>query len=230
VFKRSLTHQWFDIWSLTEPELKQHLQIPGLRETSVYLHGILREEIEVVGADNVVLMGLSQGCAASIIATMLWKGAPFGALVGMCGFLPFRLGMQDCIEETGDDDDDALVGFGNDDGDGKDVFERESENGEIGTRFEKVVGWLREELQMEDPGNQESESSALQSIPVFMGHGSDDEKVPSAFGKLANDFLKSLNVDVTWKEYGGLGHWYSKEMLRDVVCFLKEKKGWSESP
>ena len=62
VFKRSLIHQWFDNWSLTEPELKQHLQIPGLRETSASLHVLLKTEIEDVGAQNVVLMGLSQGC------------------------------------------------------------------------------------------------------------------------------------------------------------------------
>lgn len=226
MFKRSLTHQWFDNWSLTQPELKQHLQIPGLRETSLYLHGLLREEIEVVGAGNVVLMGISQGCAASIVATLLWEGEPFGALIGMCGYLPFRMGMQECIEETGDgDDDDALVGHGTTDSDEEDMFERDSESGENGTKFEKAVGWLREELQVEDIGGQQSESPAIQSIPVFMGHGSDDEKVPSAFGKLANEFLGSLDVDVNWKEYDGLGHWYSEDMLRDIVCFLKGKKG-----
>lgn len=89
VFNRSLIHQWFDNWSVTQPELKQHLPVPGLRETNAFLHDLLSKEIEVLGAENVVLMGLSQGCAASIVATILWEGEPFGALVGMCGYLPF---------------------------------------------------------------------------------------------------------------------------------------------
>lgn len=32
ISKRSLTHQWFDNWSLTEPEPKQYLQTQGLSE------------------------------------------------------------------------------------------------------------------------------------------------------------------------------------------------------
>ncbi|KAH9863699.1 hypothetical protein J1614_009631 [Plenodomus biglobosus] len=226
VFKRSLTHQWFDNWSLTEPELKQHLQIQGLRETSTYLHDLLREEIKIVGAANVVLMGLSQGCAASIVATLLWQGEPFGALVGMCGYLPFRKGMQDCIEQAGDEDGDSLVGSE----DNEDVFERENNDSEERSKFGKAVEWLREELQTDEEAESWSNvPGPLQTIPVFMGHGKDDEKVPITFGRLAKEFLVGIDVEVTWKEYEGLGHWYSEAMLRDAVQFLKEKKGWAGS-
>jgi hypothetical protein len=36
-----------------------------------------------------------------------------------------------------------------------------------------------------------------------------------------------MGMDVRWKEYDGLGHWYSEDMLRDIVDFLKETPGWA---
>jgi predicted esterase len=224
VFKRSLTHQWFDNWSLTQPELKQHLQIQGLRETSAFLHDVLRKEIEEVGPGNVVLMGLSQGCAASIVAALLWRGEAFGALVGMCGYLPFRKGMNDVVEEAESEHDDLFQGSMQEEED--DIFARDVEEPEHRTKFERAVEWLREELQTRVGEMDAAEPQSMQSIPIFMGHGGDDEKVPSAIGKLAAEFLSSLDVNVAWKEYEGLGHWYSQDMLRDVVLFLQNLDGW----
>jgi predicted esterase len=221
-FKRSLTHQWFDNWSLVEPELKQYLQAQGLRETSVYLHDLLRDEIKIVGRSNVVLMGLSQGCAASITAMLLWKGERIGALVGMCGYLPFRKGMYESGEDASSGDIESLLGS---DDDQEDMFERDDEESGSGSKFETAVDWLREELGIsQDHGGIDEQSCSLQSIPVFMGHGRDDEKVPCHIGKLAADFLGGIDVSVTWKDYAGLGHWYSADMLRDVVGFVNGLK------
>jgi len=218
VFKRSLTHQWFDNWSLTEPELKEHLQAQGLLETSAYLHDMLRDEIEIVGASNVVLMGLSQGCAASIVAMLLWTGEPIRALVGMCGYLPFRKRMHESAEDTDSFETGSLVGS---DGGQEDMFERDGEVSGYGSRFERAVNWLREELGMRSVENAlGGQGNALQSTPVFMGHGRDDDKVPCEIGKLAADFLGGMDVNVEWQEYDDLGHWYSTYMLRDVVRFL----------
>ena len=83
-FNRSLIHQWFDTWSITQPEVKQHLQMPGLRETTAYLHDLLDSEIEQVGKGKVVLMGLSQGAAASLVAGVLWE--VWWGCVGICRF------------------------------------------------------------------------------------------------------------------------------------------------
>lgn len=96
-YNRSLIHQWFDHGSLQTPSLREELQIPGLRETSRFLHGLLRKEIALVGAGNVVLGGLSQGCAAALIAMLLWDGDPFAAVFGMCGYLPFGQHMEDIV-------------------------------------------------------------------------------------------------------------------------------------
>jgi predicted esterase len=217
-FNRSLTHQWFDNWSITEPELKQYLQVQGLRETSEFLHDLMRKEIEEVGPKNVFLMGLSQGCAASIIAALLWRGQAFGALVGMCGYLPFRKEMHDILRA-------AEIGHDGLAGDEEvDVFERGDEEPEVGTSFERSLEWLREELQIGEDDIKLAEPHAIQSIPIFMGHGVDDEKVPSVMGRSAADFLGDLDVDVTWKEYEDLGHWYSEDMLRDIIQFLQERR------
>jgi predicted esterase len=216
-FNRSLTHQWFDTWSLTDPEIKQHLQVPGLRETSGYLHDMLATEIKDVSARNVGVVGLSQGCAASMVAAMVWKGEAFGCVVGMCGYLPLRRGMRDAVVDVGCEGDDGE----------EDMFERDDEETDKGTKFERAVEWLREELQM-TRGGVEEKTPAMQSIPIFLGHGVEDEKVLCHIGRSAAEFLGELDVGVTWKEYDGLGHWYSEEMLRDVVAFLKSLKGWED--
>lgn len=75
--------------------------IDGLRETTAYLHTLIREEIALLraaggGSRDIVLGGLSQGCAASLVAAALWDGEewPLGAVVGMCGWLPFVEGVM----------------------------------------------------------------------------------------------------------------------------------------
>jgi predicted esterase len=217
VFNRSLTHQWLDNWSLTQPEVKQYLQAQGLRETSVFLHGLFEQEIEIVGAKNVVIMGLSQGCAASIVAALLWTGEPLGAVVGICGYLPFRKSMKEVVDGTEDEGAES---------DEEGLFERHKEGSGSETKFEKAVGWLREELGMTHDLIKDCDTSAVQLMPVFMGHGTEDNKVPCELGKLAADFLEGVDVGVTWKEYDGLDHWYSVDMLGDVVEFLKGLEGW----
>jgi hypothetical protein len=88
VYNRSLTHQWFSNWKLDPPaEEREQLQVPRLQETTKYLHTLIKRQIELVpgGSCSVVLGGLSQGCAAALVAALLWEGDDLGAMVGMCG-------------------------------------------------------------------------------------------------------------------------------------------------
>ena len=89
IYKRHLTHQWFDNWHMDDPKTNQHLPIDGLKKSIAYVQGFLQKEIEEVGPANVVLWGLSQGCATSLSTLLTWDGEPFAAVVGMCGYLPF---------------------------------------------------------------------------------------------------------------------------------------------
>lgn len=195
--------QWFDVWSLRPGGEETDLQISGLKETVHLVHGTLKEEIALVGADNVVLGGLSQGCASSLISLLLWEGPAFAACLGMCGWLPFR---------------------------------KVLENGALQTL---------ETLEVEDPSNNVSGSSSpaglavtalaqklgyansfvaptvFQQVPVFLGHGTDDETVVIQLGQEAASCLKTVQASIQWKEYQELDHWYSPDMLQDIVTFLQ---------
>jgi predicted esterase len=55
-----------------------------------------------------------------------------------------------------------------------------------------------------------------------MGHGVEDEKVGLALGREAAGFMRALGAEVGWREYEGLGHWYSGELLADLAEFMAE--------
>lgn len=71
------------------------------------LHRLLEREVREVGG------GLSQGCAAALVAGLLWRGE---AVVGLCGWLPLagRL-MEELEERSGDGDGIFFGGEGEDD-------------------------------------------------------------------------------------------------------------------
>lgn len=174
------------------------------------------------GAANVVLGGLSQGCAASLVALLLWDGAPLAAAVGMCGWLPFAERLIEKTDGGGDndarDDDDGFDPFTRDDDDGLDG---ESASGPAAT----AVGCLKDELELIDDGSP-GETLRFQDIPIFLGHGTEDDRVNVVLGRRANECLTTMGGDVSWNEYEGLGHWYSGPMLRDLVDFIYKQTGW----
>ncbi|KFY64690.1 hypothetical protein V496_03085 [Pseudogymnoascus sp. VKM F-4515 (FW-2607)] len=216
-----LTHQWFDNWSpLIHPEHKEELMIEGLAETSSFVHSLLQAEIDVVGAKNVVLMGLSQGCAAAIMSLLTWQGEPLGAAVGMCGWLPFRKQMLDRGDDEVEDNDGGQVGDPESDN-GADVNPKPSKPETA--KLVRIASWLRNEL-----GITGAKSTAVpfQQIPTFLGHGVDDATVRCELGRLASQFLQHVGVDARFNEYEGLDHWFSGNMLRDMILFLDSLEGW----
>ena len=89
----------------------------------------------------------------------------------------------------------------------------------------EAVAWLREELDFPTaPSSSPSTFLPFQRTPIFLAHGTEDEKVSIDLGRQARDCLGLLGANVQWKEYEGLGHWYSGQMLGDLVEFLTEKK------
>lgn len=230
IYKRSLTHQWFDNWKLDPPATeREELQIAGLRETTLFLHQLLRKEIAIVpgGAKNVVLGGLSQGCAASLVALLLWEGENLGAVVGMCGHLPFaETLMTEVLDDENAHDDNEELGF--------DPFEADACGDEVDhatadTPVHRAMAWLREQLGL--PASQlSSEKLPVQNVPIFMGHGVQDGKVSIELGRRAVECLGKLGAGVCWKEYDDLGHWYSREMLKDMLHFLVETLGNGRKP
>lgn len=143
------------------------------------------------------------GCAAALVAVLTWEGEPFGAMVGMCGWLPLRRGLEGALKAERIDEED--------------VFEVNTDAIEELDPVVRTITWLREELDLPKGKT----TMAFQHIPIFLGHGVEDQKVPVGFGREAAVCLKALGVTGCWKEYEGLEHWYSKDMLHDIKEFLQ---------
>ncbi len=194
-----------------------------MRETTAFLHGLLRDEIAAVdgGAANVVLGGLSQGCAASLIALLLWEGEALGAAVGMCGWLPYAASLQRQLADGHHvpDDEDHIV-FEDDDAESEsdvEIFESDPRN--------RAITWLRDELNM--PSTPSSSGKlAFRDTPLLLAHGLQDDRVGIALGRSALRCLRDLGSEAAWREYEALGHWYSDKMLQDMTKFLRATTKW----
>jgi predicted esterase len=214
------THQWFDNWHLEDYTRRQHLMVEGLNKSCRFIHELLKAEIEAVGKENVILLGLSQGCATSLASLLAWDGEPFAAVVGMCGWIPFGNELVRIVEGERDaydgGDDDPFARWG--DEDEAPFATADAEEEAISNLPSQAVKFLRELIEMEDV-----KGMVFQNIPVFLGHGTDDERVDIKLGWEAKNALGMMGIDVQMKEYEGLGHWYSEDMLRDIFKFMKEK-------
>jgi predicted esterase len=79
--------------------------IGGLNSGCRYVHSILKEEAQLIKPENVVLWGFSQGCATSLTSLLTWEGKAFGAVVGMCGYLPFGNHFKEIASLVGPEDE-----------------------------------------------------------------------------------------------------------------------------
>ncbi|KAK3988577.1 alpha/beta-hydrolase [Cladorrhinum sp. PSN332] len=236
IYKRSLITQWFDSWHLhgddsfpyhrhPKHQNEEWRVIAGLQTTTSYIHNLIRKEAALLpgGTQSIVLGGISQGCAASLVALILWDGEErVGGYLGMCGWLPFAETIKKEAMEKGDDaeDDDDWDPFQRDDNDDEEGNEKEETSLDISAA---VVKTLRECLELDADGTKNPISRPKTfDTPVFLGHGGQDPKVPLIHGKEAAERLRAIGFDnVSWNEYQGLGHWYSPQMLTDMVAFLK---------
>lgn len=120
IYKRSYINQWFDNWHLHSQTEREEVQYDGLRESSTYIHCLLQAAVDEVGAENVVPRGLSQGCAASLVATLTWGQRPFAVMVGMCGWLPLRSHIEESARSALgrglDEEDDPFAHSDSEDG------------------------------------------------------------------------------------------------------------------
>ena len=209
IYNRSIIHQWFDNGPLTTPNERESLMTDGLRESSKFIYTLLTEAIQEVGAENVTLGSLSQGCAVTLISILLWTGERLGAVFGMCGWLPLRHHMADIADPPTPSDGD------------ENPFAPEEHTDEEVDLPAEAIAWLREELEF--PTARSSSPLPFQQIPIFLAHGARDEKVDIELGRQARDCLGALGAKVEWREYEFLGHWYSEQMLGDLVEFLTGK-------
>ncbi|KAB8262152.1 Alpha/Beta hydrolase protein [Aspergillus pseudonomiae] len=221
VLKRIPINQWFDNYSLEDPNTRTDLQVDGLEESSRFLRGLIDEETRLLNDDysRVIIGGLSQGCATSVFC--LLGGFPedgetkqLGGFIGMSGWLPFQ---REILRLLGSGEDESVT-------EDDDPFSHDDSDGENVPGHIQTINHIRDILGL--PSLQQPSLSNLHA-PVFLGHGAADPKVSVDLGRhMASTLSEAFGMDVTWKVYEEFGHWYKvPDEIDDVVCFLKEKVG-----
>ena len=130
----------------------------------------------------------------------------------MCGWLPFQKTLTEFISNS-----DAA----------EDVHENKDPISprDVNHSMAKACLHMREELGIPP---QSELSMSFQRTPLFLAHGVEDHKVNVNLGREATNCLMAMGMDVQWKEYEGLGHWYSSKMLYDLVTFVHEETDWGK--
>ncbi|KID93777.1 acyl-protein thioesterase, partial [Metarhizium majus ARSEF 297] len=167
-FGRSKITQWFDIASLDDPSHRQQTQVEGLEESLSEILKLVNEERDKVSAHHVLLGGLSQGSAMAAIC-LLYLQFPVGGFVGMSGWLPYRNDIHEALRDNAFEDN---------------VFEDENPfdtfdcaKTEDQDPILKAVDFVRDLL----GGDNQSPSQNALTTPVFLGHGTADEKISITF-------------------------------------------------
>ncbi|MCJ1318044.1 hypothetical protein MMC15_003371 [Xylographa vitiligo] len=218
---RCTISQWFDIVSLKDTAQRDEVQIEGLRESSTLIHQIIMQEMASIPRGNIILGGLSQGCATALYALFTFHNASLGggaarpaigAMVGMSGWLPFRKQVDEIVDAADGSDE------------GEDPFDRgeELDSATTASKEMQAVNFFRENIDL--PTLTTSQAPVALRTPVFLGHGTADLKVDVALGEGAASTLKSLGMDVRWVPYKDFYHWYKEpDEIDDVVAFLQDK-------
>lgn len=85
--------QWFDMWSVEEPEERGELQQDGLRQSIDMILQVIHEELKLVPRSRVILGGISQGFATALLAFLVDE-LPLGGLIGFCSWMPFATDIE----------------------------------------------------------------------------------------------------------------------------------------
>lgn len=199
---------------MSDPSYRKELQLPGLAESARDVLELLREEEEIrkIPTRNIVLGGLSQGCAMSL-SVLLSLDNSIGRFFGMCGYLKFQNDIYEAAEDTSIDEDDPFFEPSGGDGDAP-----------LGAAIKATV-FVRD-LLCPPPLHKPAPDSTTHETPIFLGHGSVDEKVPRALGEAMATTMRKADYKVDLKVYEGLGHWYKiPEEIVDIVGFLRSTLG-----
>ncbi|KAI0117573.1 acyl-protein thioesterase [Hypoxylon sp. NC0597] len=222
-FSRAKLTQWFNIASLEEPHHQENIQLKGLAESAQEIFSLIQEESRKVSRESIILGGLSQGCAMSICC-LLACDFPIGGFIGMSGWLPF----QPEIESLASCEDETLDSNNPFDSVDDDPFASTDGQTQVDDNpIVSVIKFYRNLLCLDDIENPSKDTSSL-STPVFLGHGDADEKVKVSLGEAAHRTLELIGYNVSWKAYGGQGHWYKiPDEINDIVKFIQERVGWN---
>jgi predicted esterase len=212
---------WFDLFSIQDLSYKEETQAEGLAQSSHYLRDILEDESRAFKGSGlrddeirkrIVLGGLSQGCAMSLMALVSLDHG-LGGWVGMSGFFPAKglfektFGSEDRADGTTQNPDDQLTS-------------------EIPAL--RALNTFRQDV-LKVSALEPQQFSEIISTPCFYGHGSSDDRISCQDGDILVELLRELDMDVEHRVYQGLGHWIRKpEEVDDFIAVLQRNGSWPD--
>ncbi|KAL2022353.1 hypothetical protein VTK56DRAFT_5420 [Thermocarpiscus australiensis] len=213
---------WFEAHSLTDATARQDLQMDGIRESVRHLTGVLDQEIARLGgaADRVVLGGVSQGGAIGLWTLLCACGdnpsRRLGAFLGTSTWLPFAENLR-CY----------LGGGSKANLEGASTARDDIENARADAFLQSMTAPLKRAIQAQGRSR-----LPFFSIPVFLGHGTDDAYVDIELGRQVAQVLTEIGLKIEWHEYSGAdqeGHWLKEpDEFDDIVRFLTSALGGNE--
>ncbi|KAJ5374894.1 Phospholipase/carboxylesterase/thioesterase [Penicillium concentricum] len=182
------------------------------------------------------------------------EASTIGAFVGMSGWLPFEQQLHEilrCDSDSDSDDEEAARQQSNIDDESDadpdafldpdldenpfrrssplhDDFDPFADDEEEPSLLGHAIGHVRDILDLPMISTEQAQPQSsfhhLQ-MPVFISHGSEDPKVSVELGRNMSHVLSAgFGMDVTWKAYEGLGHWYRVEdEIEDILRFLQDR-------
>ncbi|KAK3078434.1 hypothetical protein LTS18_007516, partial [Coniosporium uncinatum] len=188
---------WFDIMSLSEPWTEQEKQIAGLAENVRQMYMVVEQEARLVGRENIVIGGLSQGCATSLVALM-GLIQPVGGYIGIAGWLPLVKDIKAAAFQATDTDE-----------------QKSASQMRVARSVQSALGL---------PLSPAHGECGFAGTPCMLGHGTADPKVVVKHGEEARDVLTNLGANVTWKPYADFGHWWKEpDTIDDIAAFFLER-------
>ncbi|KAF7512000.1 hypothetical protein GJ744_002713 [Endocarpon pusillum] len=199
--------QWFDIYSLTDVDAKQDLQMEGIRGSTKYLLRLMDKEIERLrqAREKLFVCGISQGGAIGLWTILCQKSSlrNIGGFIGLSCWLPFAEVIKCCLQSVNDSSQKSSGSFDVVEA-AKFVASMMADTKSILTKRDGAGSFLR--------------------TPVFLGHGIDDAYVDVTLGRKLRDVLELIGLAPVWREYTGAGqegHWIKEpEELVDIAGFL----------
>ncbi|KAI0506510.1 Phospholipase/carboxylesterase [Xylaria bambusicola] len=81
--------EWFDVVDIQNPDERRELQRPGLKDVVPQLVELVEYEGRIVGLENVILAGISEGCATAIQVLLNLRGQNrrLCAFIGTSGWM-----------------------------------------------------------------------------------------------------------------------------------------------
>ncbi|KAL4783761.1 Alpha/Beta hydrolase protein [Aspergillus varians] len=235
--------QWFACGGVLRSIEGCEEQEEGLKEDGNYIRALIADEARRLddlnlptqnrGYDRIILGGLGQGCAASIIVA-LGLHQTLGGFVGMSGWLPFELDLEYELDDELKQRAAKKVGI-NEKLKEKEGMKKPSNENDTAPNHIRAIDLICDIIDVEqvdkDPGLAPNSGMAgfkwephapQLDTPVFLGHAHAEDQADIARGRKMRTLLEALRMRIVWREYSQLGH--SSNVpgeIDDIVNFLE---------